>query len=74
MRPAINTVPIRWVVTGLAATAMVTVPSPVPDNPALIVSHADWLADVHAQPLVVDTLTEVDCADAPRERLVGDIE
>jgi hypothetical protein len=74
VRPATVTVPDRLVDTVLAATATVTVPAPVPLAPAVTVSQAALLVDVQVHPLPAETDVLVDCAEAPTERLVGEIE
>jgi len=50
-RPTIVIVPVRGLAAGFAATEKLTVPFPVPELPAVIVSHAALLTAVHAQPL-----------------------
>ena len=49
--PAMVAVPVRGVVTVLAATVRATVPLPLPLAPLVTVIHDAVLAAVHAQPV-----------------------
>ena len=51
-------VPVRWDVTGLAATVKWTVPTPDPLDPLLIAIQSDESVADHAQPLPVFTVNE----------------
>ena len=64
--PAMVAVPVRGVVTVLAATDRATVPLPLPLAPLVTVSHDAVLAAVQAQPvgLVTDTLAAWPAATA----------
>ena len=64
--PAMVAVPVRAVVTVLAATDRATVPLPLPLAPLVTVSQDAVLAAVHAQPvgLVTDTLAAWPAATA----------
>ena len=57
---------MRGVIDNVALAAMVTVPLPVPPEPAGNVSQEALEAAVHAQPLVVVTVTVVDPPDAAK--------
>ena len=48
--PATVIVPVREAADALAATEKVTVPSPVPDPPVLIVMNGELLTAVHEHP------------------------
>jgi hypothetical protein len=54
--PLTETVPVR-VLAVLAATLKLTVPSPLPLAPALIVSQEAWLVVVQAHPVPAVTVT-----------------
>lgn len=71
--PAISIVPVRCDSPVLAATAIVTLPSPVPDPPALTVSHDALLVVVQAQALPAVTETDVDSPAAGEFRVLGAI-
>jgi hypothetical protein len=74
VRPAIVAVPVRCVVPVFAATEYPTVPLPLPLAPDVIVIHDAELDAVHAQPVVVVTLTDpVEALDASDVAL-GEIE
>jgi hypothetical protein len=72
--PAISTEPVRCEAPVFAATSTVTSASPVPDAPALIVSHDALLVVVHAQLLPAATETTVDSPAAGAFRVLGVIE
>ena len=55
--PAMVSVPVREVPAVFAATEYVVDPVPLPVDPAVIVSHAALLVDVHAQPVAAVTAT-----------------
>src|SRR3712207_4207417 len=44
-----TTVPVRWAFDVFGATTRVTLPSPVPELPAVMLIQGTWLAAVHAQ-------------------------
>ena len=69
--PAISTEPVRCDAPVFGATATVTSPSPVPEAPALTVSHAALLVVDHAQLLPAVTATVVDSPAAGEFRVVG---
>jgi hypothetical protein len=52
--PATEITPIRSLPV-FSATTYCTVPSPVPDPPETIVTHATWLVALHEHPEDVDT-------------------
>ena len=61
--PATLSVPVRADVAVFAAAEKLTVPFPLPDVPAVTVSHDAPLVAVHAQPVTTLTLTDpVDAA------------
>lgn len=69
--PPIVAVPARAAPV-LAAAFNVTVPFPLPLEPAVTVSHAALLVVVHPQPVAVDTATLIPVApDAGTDWLVG---
>ena len=65
--PAIVSVPERGDVSVLAATENCTVPLPVPDAPAVTVSHETLATAVHAHPAVVVTSTDPVVLPAPTD-------
>jgi hypothetical protein len=67
--PAIVILPVREDVFGLEATEYLTVPLPVPELPAVIVTQSRALMTDHAQPLCVVTLTLSEPASPPYEAL-----
>jgi hypothetical protein len=69
VRPAIVTVPVRFVDAVLAATFNETVPLPLPDAPDVTAIHESLLTAVHAHDVVAVTVTlaapPADVADRP---------
>ena len=74
VRPAIVTVPVRWLVPVFAAIEYPTVPEPLPVAPEVRVIQDAELDAVQAHPLVVVTLTEPVEALAATDVAVGEIE
>ena len=78
VRPPTVNVPVRGVVSLLAATENCTVPLPVPEAPAVIDSHGTLAVAAHAQPVPVNRFTDpvvldalTDCELADREYVHG---
>jgi hypothetical protein len=72
--PAIVIVPVRLLVSALAATLYDTLPFPVPLAPAVMVIHAALLAAVHAHdPALAVTATVPEPPAAVGELAVGEI-
>ena len=65
-------VPVRWLVLGLASARKLTVPFPLPLAPLVIVSQLALLVAAQLQPPAVLTLTLRVSPDAATDRLVGD--
>jgi hypothetical protein len=63
--PATLSVPVRDAVAVFAVAEKFTVPLPLPDAPAVIVSQEAPLVAVHAHPVAAFTPTEPDEAAAP---------
>lgn len=72
-RPAIVSVPDRWVEEGFAATEYDTVPLPLPAAPPVIVIHETPLVADHVQPATPVTPTVPVEATPPTVTLVGEI-
>ncbi len=72
--PAIVSVPVLWLVVGLAETVYETVPLPLPLAPAVMVIHETLLVAVQLHPVGAVTVTVFDSLPDPCERLVGEIE
>jgi len=78
VRPPTVNVPVRGVVSLLAATENCTVPLPVPEAPAVIDSHGTLAVAAHAQPVPANRFTDpvaldalTDCELADREYVHG---
>jgi hypothetical protein len=65
--PAMLSVPVREVVAVFALAEKLTVPLPLPEAPAVIVSHDAPLVAVHAQPTAALTPTDPVDAAAPTD-------
>jgi hypothetical protein len=74
VRPAIVTVPVRWVVPVFAAIEYATVPEPLPLAPEVTVIQEAELEAVHAHPDVVDTDTDPVVAVDETDVALGEIE
>ena len=61
------TVPVRGLDDGFATAEIVTVPDPLPEFPATIVSHVALLTAVHEHPVAPVTPIEVVAEPAPME-------
>ena len=70
--PATLSVPVRDAVDVFAVAEKFTVPLPLPDAPAVTVSHEAPLAAVHAHPVAAFTPTEPDDAAAASEADAAD--
>jgi len=73
VRPAIVTVPVRLVVAVFAATAIPTVPLPLPVAPVEIAIHEAPLVALQAHPAAAVTATEYEPPAATGEADVGEI-
>ena len=73
--PAMVSVPVREPAPVLAPTLYVTVPSPVPFEPAVTDSHAVFVVAVHVHPALAVTLTlPVVATDDVKSADTGEIE
>lgn len=70
--PATDSVPVRDVVSGFAATAKEMDARPVPTLPAVMVSHDARLEADHAQPVGATTSTRIAPPDADAACAIGD--